>query len=89
MALSFQRETDDWAYIPVTQNGVAYTGSWSYQITAYGARPTGSWLTAVVNSGSKGIDIQGMSKGFYWLWIRIDGQGVYVPVLDPIDLEIV
>lgn len=86
--LSFQRETDDWAEIPVTQNSVDYTGSWSYQITAYGNRPTGAWLSAVTNSGKKGIDIQGMSAGYYWLWIRIDGQSPYAPVLDPEDLII-
>jgi hypothetical protein len=81
-----QRETDDWLYKPIYQDGTLYTGSWSYQITAYGARPTGAWLTAVTNTGRKGIDIQGMSKGYYWLWIRIDGQGTYAPVEAPEDL---
>ena len=86
MTITVQRETDDWFYIPVTQDDATYTGAWSYQITAYGARPTGAWLTAVVNIGRKGIDIQGMLPGFYWLWIRIDGQGAYVPVEAPEDL---
>lgn len=91
MTLSLQRATDDWAEIPVTLKGEPYTGAWSYQITGYGngAQPTGTWLTAVVNGGAKGVDIQGMSPGYYWVWIRIDGQGVYTPVLDPEDLEIV
>lgn len=88
MTLRFQRETDDWFYVPVTQDDADYTGAWSYQIRPYGSRPTGSWLTAVTNTGRKGIDIQGMAAGFYWLWIRIDGQGAYTPVLDPEDLII-
>lgn len=86
MTITVQRETDDWFYIPITQGDNLYAGAWSYQITAYGARPTGAWLTAVVNSGLKGVDIQGMAKGSYWLWIRIDGQGVYTPVEAPEDL---
>lgn len=84
--ITVQRETDDWFYKPIEQGGNLYTGAWSYQITAYGSRPTGAWLTAVTNSGLKGVDIQGMSAGYYWLWIRIDGQTPYVPIEAPEDL---
>lgn len=83
-----QRETDDWFYKPIKQGDNLYTGAWSYQITSYGngARPTGAWLPAVTNDGLKGVDIQGMSKGFYWLWIRIDAQSPYAPLEAPEDL---
>ena len=87
--LVFQRETDDWVKWPVTQNGVPYTGAWSYQIVAHGARPTGSWITAVVNGADKGINIEALTAGYYWVFIRIDGQAPYIPVLDPEDLIIV
>ena len=86
--LVMQRETDDWVKWPVTQNGAAYTGAWSYQIVAYGARPTGTWLTAVVNGADKGVDIQGLTAGYYSIFVRIDGQGAYVPVLNPKSLII-
>lgn len=89
MTLSFQRETDDFVAWPLTQNDVTYTGAWSYQIVAYGGRPTGAWITAKVNGGIKGIDIENLAVGAYWVFIRIDGQGSYVPILDPVDLEIV
>jgi hypothetical protein len=84
-----ERETDDWLYIPITQNGVAYTGAWSYQIVAFDARPVGSWLTAVPNGGLKGIDVQGLAVGSYDVFIRIDGQGNYAPVFktDPLVVQ--
>jgi hypothetical protein len=78
-----QRETDDWVKKTIYLDGVVYTGAWSYQIVAYYARPTGSWVTAVVSGGNKGINIEGLSAGNYWVFYRIDGQGSYVPVLDP------
>jgi hypothetical protein len=88
LAVIYQRETDDWRAIDVALNGNAYTGGWSYQIVTYGSRPTGSWTSAVVLSGAKGIDIQGLTVGSYQVFLRIDGQTPYAPVLDPIDLVI-
>lgn len=81
--LVFQRETDDWIKWPVTQDGVEYTGNWSYQIVPYGTRPTGTWLTAVPQAGNKGINVENLASGYYNVFIRIDGQGAYAPVLNP------
>lgn len=78
--LVMERETDDWVEWHPTQKGQPYLGAWSYQIVAYGARPTGTWLTAVVNGGDKGVDINSMTVGYYYIFIRPDGQGAYVPV---------
>lgn len=83
MTIYVQRETDDWVKKTHYQDGVAYTGAWSYQIVAYKARPTGTWVTAVVNGSNKGLDVQGMTAGNYWVFYRIDGQGAYTPVIDP------
>lgn len=76
----FERETDDWAHVPVTQDDESWTGSWSYQIVVYGARPTGTWLPAVTNATLKGVDIQGLTVGYWDLYIRIDGLAGYAPV---------
>ncbi len=86
--IAFQRETDDFRALTVTHQGSAYTGSWSYQIVPNGSRPTGSWSSAVTNGADKGIDVQGLTVGYYWVFIRIEGQAPYAPVLDPIDLVI-
>jgi hypothetical protein len=87
----FERETDDWAEIPIIQEGVAFTGSWSYQIVQFGDsyRPTGSWLPAVTNAGAKGVDIQGMTKGTYSIWIRIDGLSGYAPIFRNTDVLVI
>jgi len=87
--IAYQRETDDWRGFTVTNQttGQLATG-WSYQIVARGARPTGSWLSAVVNGTQKGIDIQGLSAGYYSVFFRIEGQAPYAPVLDPVELVI-
>lgn len=96
-AIAYQRETNDWRgftlrrfdefALPIPRY-VDYTGAWSYQIVAKGARPTGAWLGAVTLNGQKGIDIKNLTPGYYWLFFRIDGQAPYVPELDPIDLVI-
>jgi hypothetical protein len=83
MTIYVQRETDDWVGKTLTQDGVTYTGAWSYQIVAYGSRPTGSWTSAVVSAGNKGINLESLAAGNYWVFYRIDGQGSYTPVLDP------
>lgn len=93
-AVSYQRETDDWRGFTLTQLDtsvqppvpVAYAGAWSYQIVARGARPTGSWLSAVTRGTAKGIDIQNLPAGYYSVFFRIDIGAPYAPVLDPIDL---
>jgi hypothetical protein len=74
----FERETDDWAEIPIIQEGVAFTGSWSYQIVQFGDsyRPTGSWLPAVTN-------------GTYSIWIRIDGLSGYAPIFRNTDVLVI
>ena len=85
----FQRETDDWTHIAVTQQGAAYDDAWSYQIVPRLPRPTGTWTAAIANlTGQKGINIVGLTAGYYWVFIRIDGQDGYIPILDPIDLII-
>jgi hypothetical protein len=80
---TFQRETDDWAEVPVTHQGQAYTDAWSYQIVPWRGRPTGSWTTAKISGAAKGFDISGLAPGYYWLFIRIDGQAPYAPELNP------
>ena len=92
--ISYQRETDDWLgytlnqYNPATATFDTYTGNWSYQIVARGLRPTGTWQPAITLGSQKGIDINSLPAGYHQVFIRIDGQGAYVPVLDPIDLII-
>jgi hypothetical protein len=86
--VAYQRETDDWRGFTLTNQGSAYAGSWSYQITARGSRPIGTWLSAVTLNSRKGIDIQGLAAGRYWVWFRIEGQSPYAPILDPVDLFI-
>ena len=85
----YERETDDWAHIPVIQDGTTYTGNWSYQIVPYGDRPTGTWTTAVVNGGLKGVDIQGLVVGYYTVFIRIDGLAGYAPVVENTDYLVI
>ena len=91
--VAYQRETNDWRsftlnqYNSTTSAWEAYTGAWSYQIVARGSRPTGTWISAVVVGGFKGINILGLTVGHYWIFFRIDGQaGGYIPVLDPVEL---
>jgi hypothetical protein len=80
--LRIQRETDDWIPRTLIKQGSTYTGDWSYQIVAYEARPVGTWLPAVEIAGVKGIEVSGLN-GLYEVFYRPDGQGSYVPVLDP------
>lgn len=87
-SISYQRETNDWRSFTFTRDGVPYTGAWSYQIVAKGARPVGSWLSAVVLNGQRGIDVKNLAAGYYWVFFRIDGQAPYAPELDPVDLVI-
>ena len=84
--IEYQRETDDWRGFTLALRGAAYTGSWSYQIVARGARPIGTWLSSVTLNGEKGIDIQGLAAGYYWVFFRPDGQAPYAPILGPVDL---
>jgi len=83
MTIEVQRETVDWVKKTHYQNGVTYTGSWSYQIVPFRSRPTGSWVNAVVNGSDKGIDVSGLSANYYWVFYRIDGVAPYIPVEDP------
>lgn len=95
-ALSYQRETSDWRGLVFRELDTSvdppvrkiYTGSWSYQIVAKGARPVGTWLSAVTRGVAKGIDIVGLAAGYYWVFVRVEGQSPYAPKLDPIDLVI-
>jgi len=80
---TIQRETDDWLAWPITQAGSTYLGQWSYQIVPWRSRPTGSWLPAVTVGAAKGIEVAGLTPGYYSVFVRIDGQGSYVPVADP------
>jgi hypothetical protein len=82
----YQRETDDWRGFAIIQDGQPYAGAWSYQIVAKGARPSGSWQSAVTRGVAKGVDIQNLAAGYYSLFIRVDIGAPYAPVLDPIDL---
>jgi len=87
--IPYQRETDDWRGFTITNQTTGLpAANWSYQIVSKGARPAGSWLSAVVNGGQKGVDIQGLTAGYYWVFFRIEGQAPYAPVLDPVDLVI-
>lgn len=81
--LRVQRETDDWIPRTISQQGSAYTGAWSYQIVAYRARPTGTWVTAAERAGVKGVEVSGLAEGIHEIYYRVDGQGSDVPVLDP------
>lgn len=85
----FERETDDWAQIPVTQDDASWTGGWSYQIVSYGARPSGTWLPAVTNASQKGVDIAGLTTGYYDLYIRIDGLAGYAPIFKNADVFLI
>jgi hypothetical protein len=87
----FERETDDWAEVPIIQDGATFTGSWSYQIVQFGDtyRPTGSWLPSVTNASKKGVDIQGMAKGLYSVWVRIDGLAGYAPIFRNTDVLVI
>ena len=80
--IELERETDDWIELPIIQEGVSYTGSWSYQIVPFGDtnRPTGTWLPAVTLAGDKGVNIESMTPGLYSVWIRIDGLSGYAPI---------
>ena len=94
-AISYQRETDDWRGFVHKQYNFTlevwedYTGTWSYQITARGSRSQpGGWLPSVPLGGAEGVDIGPLAAGYYWIWFRLNGQGAYVPVLDPVELSI-
>lgn len=78
-----QRETDDWVQKTFTEEGTTYTGLWSSQIVAYGARPTGTWVSSVTNGGDKGFNIEGLATGYYHVYYRMDGQSPYAPVVGP------
>lgn len=87
--VTFQRETYDWAPLTITRAGEPYTGTWEYQIVPYGSRPTGSWSSAVLNNGVRGVNIQGLPVGTYRVFYRITGVNPYQPVPDPVELVIV
>ena len=78
-----RHETDDWIKKTHYQQGQAYTGAWSYQIVTYGASPTGSWTSAIVNGTDKGFNVENLAAGYYWVFYRIDGQAPYNPILNP------
>lgn len=90
--IAYPRETDDWRGFTLRQYNYdtalweTYAGGWSYQIVPHHTRPIGTWLTAVVLGGHKGIDIQALTVGYHWIFFRIDGLSGYAPVLGPVEL---
>jgi hypothetical protein len=64
--------------------GLLYTGTWHYQITPHNERPVGTWITAVTHAGKTGFTIQSLTAGDYLLWIRLDDDSPYLPVVAPV-----
>jgi hypothetical protein len=86
---TLQRET--YEFRPVTLRdaaGLIYTGGWHYQITVYGARPTGTWLPAVTHAGKVGFVIQNLAAGTYLLYPRLDDDNPYLPVVEPVPFTV-
>lgn len=87
-----QRESYEFRPVSLTsKSSGAYTGAWSYQITAERVRPTRTdeaWIAAKTHASRSGIAIQNLTKGTHWVWFRIDDDDPYVPVPDPVTLLI-
>lgn len=80
--LTAPHETDEFRSLAVADSTGATVTAYKWQITAYGARPTGTWLSPVSFSGLTGFHVAGLSSGPYALWIQVT-DGPYLVVLEP------
>jgi hypothetical protein len=80
-----QRETLEFRPVTVRDTaGTVYTGTWHYQITAWNLRPVGTWLPSVSHAARTGFVIESLTAGDYALWIRLDDDNPYLPVVEPV-----
>lgn len=85
MSVVLERETNEFRAVTVRDAAKAvYGGTWHYQITAYGQRPTGAWVASVSHLGKSGFSVQGLARGVYALWVRVDDDSPYAPVPKPV-----
>ena len=85
MSGTLERETYEFRTATIRDaKGLAYTGGWHYQITPLGQRPVGAWLPSVSHAGATGFEVQNLTAGTYLLWLRLDSDAPYLPVVKPV-----
>lgn len=68
--LALPRETNEYLYLNVTDNGTPVTSGVEATLTQNGARPT-AWFTPDTVDGKPAVRIRDMQPGRYSVWVRI------------------
>jgi hypothetical protein len=67
----YPHETSEWAAVTVTVNDVVVTASVEFAILPVGSTAAKTWTAAVIRDTKTGVNITGLTVGFYEVSARV------------------